>query len=93
MSAFFQRAEEILSVAINGNDDLGDALFILDRQGGFRVMEPWGWSLQALAAEFGAESVYRVERRGGSVRVEGWNGSQRCLLQGQAGGMRHVWDL
>ncbi len=47
------------------------------------MLEPAGWSLSALAAEFGAEAVYKVEHRGSSVRVEGWNGSERCLLQGQ----------
>ena len=41
-----------------------------------------------MAAEFGAEAVYKVERRGSSVRVEGWNGSERCLLQGRIGADR-----
>jgi hypothetical protein len=61
---------------------------VLDRQGGFRMIEPAGWSLPGLAAEFGAEAVYKVERRGSSVRVEGWNGFERCLLQGQTSGGR-----
>jgi hypothetical protein len=83
VSAFFRRAEEILQIATSETSDLGDTLVVLDRQGGFRMLEPTGWSLPGLAAEFGAEAVYRVERRGLSVRVEGWDGSQRCLLQGQ----------
>ena len=83
MSAFFRRAEEILQIATSETSDLGDTLVVLDRQGGFRMLEPTGWSLPALAAEFGAEAVYKVERRNDSVRVEGWDGSQRCLLQGQ----------
>jgi hypothetical protein len=29
-----------------------------------------------------------VERRGLSVRVEGWDGSQRCLLEGPTGRYR-----
>ena len=40
-----------------------------------------GWSLAALSTEFGAAAVYKVERRGGTVRVEGWDGGQRCLIQ------------
>jgi hypothetical protein len=83
VSAFFRRAEEILQIAATDGGGSGDILIALDRQGGFRMLEPTGWSLPALAAEFGAEAVYRVERRGSSVRVEGWNGSQRCLLQSQ----------
>jgi hypothetical protein len=88
VSAFFRRAEEILEIATTGNAGLGDALMVLDRQGGFRMLKPDGWSLPAAAAEFGAEAVYKVERRGSSVRVEGWNGSERCLLQGQTSGGR-----
>jgi hypothetical protein len=84
VSAFFRRAEEILQIATNGSSDLGDTLVVLDRQGGFRMLEATGWSLPALAAEFGAEAVYKVERRGMAVRVEGWDGFQRCLLQGQS---------
>lgn len=85
MSAFFHRAEEILRIAASHASDLGDTLVVLDRQGGFRMLEPTGWSLPALAVECGAEAVYKVERRGPWVRVEGWDGSQRCLLQGPAG--------
>ena len=88
MSAFFSRAEEILRIATNESGGSGDTLVVLDRQGGFRMLEPAGWSLPALEAEFGAEAVYRVERRGSSVRVEGWDGSQRCLLQSQPSGER-----
>jgi hypothetical protein len=84
VSAFFRRAEEILEIATTGAAALGDTLMVLDRQGGFRMLNPEGWSLPALAAEFGAEAVYKVEHRGSSVRVEGWNGSERCLLQGQS---------
>ena len=88
MSAFFRRAEEILRIATSNTSELGDTLVVLDRQGGFRMLDPTGWSLPALAAELGAEAVYKVERRGLSVRVEGWNGSQRCLFQGQTSGDR-----
>ena len=81
VSRFFRQAEEILEIATTQNGGLGDAVVVLDRQGGFRMLDPAGWSLPALAAEFGAEAVYRVEKRASGVRVEGWNGSERCLLQ------------
>jgi hypothetical protein len=86
VTSFFRRAEEILETATTGASALSDLLMVLDRQGGFRMLEPTGWSLPALAAEFGAEAVYKVERRGSSIRVEGWNGSERCLLQGRIAG-------
>jgi hypothetical protein len=88
VNQFFRRAEEILEIATAGSDALGDTLMVLDRQGGFRMLEPAGWSLPGLAAEFGAEAVYKVEHRGSSVRVEGWNGFERCLLQGQTSRQR-----
>jgi len=82
VSAFLQQAEDILEVAVAGNRcGAGDVAILIDRQGGMRMLDPTGWSLPALSAEFGASAVYRVERRGGAVRVEGWGGGQRCLIQ------------
>lgn len=88
MNPFFRRAEEILEIATADSAALGDTLMVLDREGGFRMLEPAGWSLPGLAAEFSAAAVYKVERRGSSVRVEGWNGLERCFLQGQTSGGR-----
>ena len=88
MTPFLSRAEDILEIATAGSSDLSDVLMVLDRQGGFRMIEPAGWSLPAVAVEFGAEVVYKMERRGSSVRVEGWNGSERCLLQNRTTGDR-----
>jgi hypothetical protein len=84
VSAFLQQAEDILDVAVAGSHyGSGDVAILLDRQGGMRMLDPAGWSLPALSAEFGASAVYKVERRSGTVRVEGWGGSQRCLIQRQ----------
>ncbi|HUP04887.1 MAG TPA: hypothetical protein VMU19_12915 [Bryobacteraceae bacterium] len=88
MNAFFRRAEEILEIATAEGASAEDKLLILDRQGGFRMIEPSGWSLPGAAAEFGAVAVYKVMRRGTAVRVEGWNGSERCLLQGLTGSQK-----
>jgi len=86
VSQFLKKAEEILEVATAGGNTLTDTVILIDRQGGFRMMDPTGWSLPGLAAEFGAAAVYKIERRGNAVRVEGWDGSDRCLLQrGQKG--------
>jgi len=79
--AFLQQAEDILDVAASGDNSIEDRAIVLDRQGGMRMLDPSGWSLPALSAEFGATAVYKVQRRGGTVRVEGWNGCERCLIQ------------
>ena len=81
MRAFLQHAGDILDIAVNGDGSLQDMAILIDHQGGMRMLDPTGWSLPALGAEFGATAVYKVERRGTAVRVEGWDGVQRCLLQ------------
>lgn len=82
MSAFLRRAEDILDVAVAGNRyGAGDVAILIDRQGGMRMMDPAGWSLPGLSAEYGSSAVYKVERRAGAVRVEGWAGGERCLIQ------------
>jgi hypothetical protein len=78
---FLQQAEDILDVATSGDSSSDDVVIVMDRQGGMRMLDPTGWSLQALTAEYGAAAVYKVERRSGAVRVEGWNGFERCLIQ------------
>lgn len=85
MSAFLHRAEEILDIAIAGAGDAGDLAIVIDRQGALRMLDPGGWSLPAMCAEFGAAAAYRVERRGRTVRVEGWGSGGRCLLQREIG--------
>ena len=75
------QAEGLLEVAAAGDSSSRDLLILTDRQGGTRMLEAAGWTLSAVLAEYGAEMVFRVERRGSRVRVEGWDGSCRCLVQ------------
>ena len=91
MSAFLRQAEEILGVAMAGGADLQNAAIVIDRQGGLRMLDPSGWTLPALSAEFGAASVFRIERRAGAVRVEGLAGSERCLLERGVPGRTPGW--
>jgi len=73
-----QQAEDILEVAC-AHDATGDYMIVVDRRGAVRMLNGEGWSLAALATEFGGAAVFRVERRRGTVRVEGWDGARRCL--------------
>ena len=91
MSVFLQKAEEILDVAAGANranDPDTPVAILMNRQGGMRMLDPTGWSLAALGAEFGAAAVYKVEQQGGTSRVEGWGRGQRCLIQREAGPIR-----
>ena len=81
MSAFLRQAEEILEIAAAGSSESPNTAIVIDRQGGMRMLDPSGWTLPALSAEYGAASVFKVERRAGAVRVEGLAGPERCLLQ------------
>jgi hypothetical protein len=78
VSGLLRQAEDILEIAERGNQDLA---IVIDSLGGMRMLDPAGWSLSALAAESGAASVFKVERRAGALRIEGWEGGQRCLIQ------------
>jgi len=66
---------------LGGDSDAGDLAILIDRRGGMRMLDRTGWSLPALCAEYGADAAYTVERRAQTVRVEGWGGGERCLIQ------------
>jgi hypothetical protein len=85
VKAFLRQAEEILDIAVAGDSDAGDLAILMDRQGGMRMLDPSGWSLPGLCAEFGGSAVYTVVRRAHTVRVEGWGSGERCLLQRDLG--------
>jgi len=78
---------DLLEIAcVSGNRD-ETAAIVLDRSGGFRMLDAAGWTLPALKDEFGARAVFKVEKHGTRVRVEGWDGADRCLLErSDAGG-------
>ena len=78
MSPFFSRAEEILETAVVGREDVA---IIIGWAGEVRMVDPAGGSLPAMRTEFGAEAVYKVERVGARVRVEGWDGNRGCRLE------------
>ena len=78
MSPLLRHAQEILETAVIGTAEVG---IIVARHGALRFIDPAGWSLPAMRTEYGAAAVYRVERRGTTVRVEGWDGDQTCRLE------------
>jgi hypothetical protein len=78
VSIFLRHAEEILEIASRGEEAVA---ILIDRRGGVRMMDPAGWSLPSLLQEYGSGYVFKVDRHAGMLRVEGWDGTQRCLLQ------------
>lgn len=78
MSPFLRQAEEILETAISGS---GEIAIVIGHRGLVHLLDPTGWSLPAMRVEYGAATVFRVERRNGRVMVEGRDGSRRCRLE------------
>ncbi len=80
MDAFIKDAEQILETAGNAEGPAEHLIAVL-RSGSVRILsETTGWSLPALAAEYGASAVYRVVRRARQVRVEAWSFGRTCVL-------------
>lgn len=87
MDALLRHAGEILETAAEGQATEGppnhptEYLIAILRAGSIRMIaDAGGWSLPALATEYGAAAVYRVSRRLRSVRVEAWSAGRTCVL-------------
>jgi hypothetical protein len=57
---------------------------LVDHGGGVQLIEGGAGDLRALSASRGAQAAWRLTRRGGKLRVEGQNGTERCLLEATA---------
>jgi hypothetical protein len=84
VSSLLRQAEAVLEIAVRGEQDVA---IVIENGGGIRMIDPTGWSLSGLAAESGAEAVFKVERRAGALRVEGWDSTERCLIQRPIAGL------
>jgi hypothetical protein len=81
MDAFLRDAERILETAVAAGSCPAEYLIAILRTGSIRLLsDAQGWSLPALAAEYGASAVYRVTRRGRTARVEAWSLGRTCVL-------------
>jgi hypothetical protein len=87
VKALLEQAEEILDTAIRAGKNASGIVILMDRQGGMRMLDPAGWTMAGLTAEFGASAVFKVNKGSGTTSVEGWAGSDRCLIERQTGGL------
>ena len=78
MNALVRQAHEILDIAAQGSQDVA---IVMDGEGSIRMLDPSGWSLPALRTEHGGRFAYKVERRAGVLKVEGWDGARACTLE------------
>ena len=54
---------------------------LIGQEGGIHMIADSDWPLDSLTWHHGAKTAYRVSEQGGSVRVEGREGSRTCLME------------
>jgi hypothetical protein len=78
VGALLRQVEDLFDIAEEGSSA---AVIVLGRDGTFRMLDPGGWSLQGAKEEFGANAVFKVERRGARIRIEACDSRERCLVE------------
>lgn len=83
MDAFLENAQRIFDVArSDGGTESGDFALLIRPDGGLHVVMESTLSLDATAADCGAQIAYRVTKTvGGGVRVFGRTGNRECVLE------------
>ena len=54
---------------------------LIGPEGHIRMVADSDWPLESLARHHGARSAYRVSEETGRIRVEGRDGTRRCVLE------------
>ena len=82
MSRFFLNANEIFEAASAAPSGSSAALTILIRPSGqIHIVDGSDSAIDALQAEHGCRTAFRVSRDGRRVRVEGRDGASRCTFE------------
>jgi hypothetical protein len=84
VSRFAEQAQLLMdaaSAAAAHGEHCSEMTVLIGGDGAIRLCADSDWPLDSLARERGARTAYRITRLEGSVRVEGLEGSRRCLLE------------
>ena len=84
MSRFTEDAAGILDAAESASARgyaCSEMTILIGQDGAIRMVADSDWPLDSLAAHHGAQTAYRVSERCGSVRVEGREGTRKCVLE------------
>jgi hypothetical protein len=83
VNRFWQDAVSILETARNAPRDGGacELNILIDDAGCLRIVTEAGWRPEALAAHYGANTVYQVTHTAEGVRVAGQSRAVRCTLE------------
>jgi hypothetical protein len=79
VSRFAQHAQQIFEAAESARE-CSDLTILMGRDG-IRMISDSDWPLDSLIWHHGADAAYRVSGQAGNVRVEGREGSRRCVLE------------
>jgi hypothetical protein len=89
VNGFAEQAQNLMDAALaalergESCDEMKVMTVLIGPDGGIQMCADSDWPLDSLMLDRGARTGYRVTPRSGSVRVEGREGLQRCLLEGR----------
>jgi hypothetical protein len=79
-----ERARDILDAAESASRSgqrCSHVTILIGPEGSIRMVTDSDWPLDSLIRLHGAQSGYQVSEQTGSIRVDGREGTQRCLLE------------
>jgi len=89
VQGFAEQAQSLMDAALaaldrgESCDEMKVMTVLIGRDGGIQMCADSDWPLDSLMLDRGARTGYRVSPRRGSVRVEGREGTRRCVLEGE----------
>jgi hypothetical protein len=83
MSALLKNAESIFEAAKSAAslDNATNWSILVSPDGSIHMVADSQWTLESLRMQNTAAMAYRVDRSGGTLKVEAQSGSQKCTLE------------
>ena len=76
-----ERAQSLLDSVVASGEDPTETTILFSPGGSMHLVAESDWPLESLAREHGADCAFRISKRHEAVRVEGQQGTERCLLE------------
>ena len=64
--------------------EAAETAILISERGGIRIVSEPGWSLDGLRAHYGARTAYLLSLHHGTIRVEGKEPGQACVLESES---------
>jgi hypothetical protein len=84
VSLFAEHVQQLLDAAQSAagqGETCSEMTILIGQDNGIHIIAGSDWPLDSLALDRGARSAYRVTGLGGSIRVEGREGSRHCIME------------